>query len=117
MQKHNTLIVWLGVLVVIVIFLINYSSGNAMPSYDPARPAKETLELKGQALEILDTKCNICHRKQNPMMIFKEKNMKKRATKIYNMVFVERRMPKGDIRLTSAEYATLKKWLSTKNID
>lgn len=50
-------------------------------------------------------------------MIFKEKNMEKRAKKIYQNVFVERSMPKGnEIRLTEEEYATLEKWLFTQEI-
>lgn len=73
--------------------------------------------LKKQAFKILDTKCNVCHRKQNPLMVFKEKNMSKRAKKIYKMVFQERKMPKGnDIRLTNEEYDTLEKWLFTQQI-
>ena len=73
--------------------------------------------LREDAFEILEKKCNVCHRKQNPFMVFKEKNMTKRAKKIYRMVFVEKRMPKGnDIRLNKAEYATLKKWLATQEI-
>jgi hypothetical protein len=50
-------------------------------------------------------------------MIFKERNLEKRAAKIYSMVFIERRMPKaGGVPLTSEEYATLEKWLTTQNI-
>ncbi len=50
-------------------------------------------------------------------MVFKEKNMSKRAPKIYQVVFVERRMPKGnEVRLTDEEYSKLKKWLLTQNI-
>lgn len=66
---------------------------------------------------MLDTKCNVCHRKQNPFMVFKEKNMEKRAPKIYQQVFIERRMPKGnETRLTPVEFTTLEKWLSTEQI-
>ena len=73
--------------------------------------------LQRQALEILETKCNVCHRKQNPLMVFKEKNMSKRAARIYKMVYVERRMPKGnEVRLTNQEYTKLEQWLFTQNI-
>jgi uncharacterized membrane protein len=73
--------------------------------------------LEREALEILETKCNVCHKKQNPFMVFKEKNMSKRAKKIYQMVFIERKMPKGnEIRLTNEEYLTLEKWLKTQDI-
>ena len=74
-------------------------------------------DLIAEAFKVLESKCNVCHRKQNPFMVFKLKNMEKRAVKIHRMVFLERRMPKGnDIHLTKKEYSTLKKWLSTQNI-
>jgi len=73
--------------------------------------------LKQEAFEILDTKCNVCHRKRNPFMVFSLKNIEKRAPKIYKQVFVERRMPKGDDnRLNNEEYNKLEKWLSTQKI-
>lgn len=74
-------------------------------------------KLKKAAFEILKTKCNVCHKKQNPFMVFNEKNMVRRAPKIYRMVVVERKMPKGnDIRLTNEEFVLLEKWLLTQNI-
>ena len=73
--------------------------------------------LKKAAFGILDEKCNVCHRKKNPFMVFNSKNMSKRAPKIYKMVFVERKMPKGnEVRLTNEEYIKLEKWLFTQNI-
>ena len=72
-------------------------------------------QLKLEAFAILNAKCNSCHKRQNPFMVFSLKNMEKRAAKINQQVFVKRRMPKGNqTRLTSAEYETLKKWLSTQ---
>ncbi len=74
-------------------------------------------DVKKQALKILQLKCNVCHKKQNPFMVFKEKNMEKRAPKINQMVFVERRMPKGnEIKLSKDEYTQLKNWLASLNI-
>ena len=73
--------------------------------------------LKSEAFFILKTKCNICHKKQNPFMIFTERNMVKRAPKIHQMVFVEKRMPKGNtIRLSPTEYSKLENWLHSLNI-
>lgn len=73
--------------------------------------------LKAAAFEVLNAKCNVCHRKQNPFKVFSLKNMEKHAPKIYKQVFVYRRMPKGDrIKLTEEEYETLKKWLKSRNI-
>ncbi|MEQ8878855.1 MAG: hypothetical protein RLQ12_04440 [Cyclobacteriaceae bacterium] len=74
-------------------------------------------ELGQEALTVLESKCNVCHRKQNPLMVFKEKNIAKRASKIYRQVFLDKRMPKGDkIRLTPEEYQILEKWLFTQKI-
>ncbi|MEQ9300084.1 MAG: hypothetical protein RIF33_16040 [Cyclobacteriaceae bacterium] len=117
MKNNNTITIWLGILAAGTILLCGTSSTIA--SFKQETPlTPEAIEvLKTEALEILDTKCNVCHRKQNPLMIFKEKNMAKRAAKIYKMVFVERRMPKIDgTPLTFEEYATLEKWLFTQNI-
>lgn len=70
-------------------------------------------DLKQAAFELLDAKCNVCHRKQNPFKIFSLKNMEKYAAKIHKQVFVLRRMPKGDqIKLTDEEYQLLQDWLT-----
>lgn len=72
-------------------------------------------ELKTKAYKVLDGKCNVCHRKQNPFMVFSMKNMERRAAKIYKQVIVKKRMPKGDdIKLTQEEYSHLKNWLTTQ---
>ncbi len=108
---------WLGTITAV---LILFSSFDTTPEgANEHLPMLSTSEetLKKQAFEILDTKCNVCHRKQNPFMIFKEKNISKRAKKIYQMVYIERKMPKGnEIRLTNEEYTTLEKWLFTQQI-
>ena len=73
--------------------------------------------LKESAYGILDSKCNTCHRKQNPFKVFSYKNMEKHAPKIYKQVFVKRRMPKGnEHHLTQEEYDVLEQWLLTQNI-
>lgn len=74
----------------------------------------EVSDSKTAAFKILENKCNVCHKKRNPFMIFKLKNMDKRAKKIYKQVFVKKRMPKGDeIKLTVEEYKVLEEWLKT----
>ncbi|HCX20711.1 MAG: hypothetical protein CMB80_07690 [Flammeovirgaceae bacterium] len=76
---------------------------------------KEQETLKTQAYNILRHKCNGCHKKQNPFMVFSEKNMSKRSEKIYEQVFVKQRMPKGnEVKLTNEEYSLLKNWLLTE---
>lgn len=117
MKNSKTTTLWVGILIAVAILLLQSRSTSAELTHDFAVAAFNSEVLKMQALEILETKCNVCHRKQNPLMIFKEKNLEKRAAKIYSMVFIERRMPKaGGAPLTSEEYATLEKWLNTQNI-
>ncbi|MEM6262416.1 MAG: hypothetical protein AAGI38_07910 [Bacteroidota bacterium] len=73
--------------------------------------------LTQRAFTILDAKCNVCHRKQNPFRVFSLKNMEKNAKRIHEQVFLKQRMPKGDeIKLTQAEYRTLEAWLETQGI-
>ena len=75
------------------------------------------IDLKEEVFEILNSKCNACHRKQNPFKLFSLKNMDKNAPKIYQQVFIKQRMPKGDkVKLTDQESLTLKKWLKSQNI-
>jgi uncharacterized membrane protein len=75
-------------------------------------------QLKTTAFSILENKCNVCHRKQNPFMVFNLKNMDKRAEKINKNVFELQRMPKGDeIKLTLEERETLKNWIQSLDIN
>jgi len=92
-----------------------------------ANPTKETYfklesseiepqskDLQKQAFSILENKCNTCHRKKNPFMIFSKKNMTKRSDKINKQVFELKRMPKKEgVPLTEYEYNILKKWIES----
>ena len=78
----------------------------------------ESLELtlvqnkKSDAFNILDTKCNVCHRTKNPWKIFTPENMNSFAPKIHKQVFVKKRMPKGkNNNLSKEELLILKNWL------
>ncbi len=114
--KLNT-IIWLGAITAALMLFSSFDNPGEATTQNQRRVYAADLALQKQALEILDMKCNVCHRKQNPLMVFKEKNISKRAKKIYRMVFQERKMPKGDdIRLTNEEYTTLEKWLFTQEI-
>ena len=107
--------VWFGVLTACFILLVAFVPRKAAVAVDHPTPFTSDDELKKVAYTILVTKCNGCHRKKNPLMIFNEKNMTKRAPRIYKAVFVEKRMPKGpEIRLTDEEATTLKQWLFTQ---
>jgi uncharacterized membrane protein len=104
----------LGLLTAALIFLTGFNNTETTIGKNPdLRSGAET--LKFEAYEILKTKCNTCHKKQNPWMVFSMKNLEKRAPKIYEQVFIKKRMPKGnDIRLTQDEYLKLENWLKTK---
>lgn len=81
------------------------NSKAGLPDRDP----------KKAALTVLEQKCNVCHRTNNPGKVFTIENMESLAPKIYKQVFVKRRMPKGrDIRLTEVESQVLKSWVETK---
>ena len=114
MKKHLTLTLIIGVMAASLVSLSSFSVPTPTGVMSPTGSGNE---LKKKALGILDTKCNVCHRKKNPFMVFNEKNMVRRAPKIYKMVIVERKMPKGtEIRLTNEEFSQLEKWLLTQNI-
>lgn len=72
-------------------------------------------DLRAATFRILESKCNSCHRKRNPFMVFRQRNMDKRADRIYRAIFVRKRMPKaGGEPLTVSEIDTLQQWLQTK---
>ena len=108
-------IILIGLLVAVAILSSAFTKNEPPKKLIHRRHAND--KLKKEALAILEAKCNVCHRSQNPFMLFKEKNVSKRAKKIYQMVFVERKMPKGnEVRLSKEEYFKLEKWLFTQNI-
>lgn len=116
MKARLITISWLGVITAALILISALNTKTAIHKSHQELSVNDD-KLKKEAFKILDTKCNVCHRKQNPFMVFKEKNISKRAKKIYQMVFIERKMPKGnEIRLTNEEYIALEKWLFTQQI-
>lgn len=115
MKKQSLLPILIGLLTALLVLALVSQSVATANNIQTVYPQPDV--LKRAVFEILDSKCNVCHRNQNPFMIFNEKNMTRRARKIYKMVFMERRMPKGnEIRLTNEERAKLEKWLFTQNI-
>lgn len=74
-------------------------------------------DVSARALEVLQTKCNVCHVKQNPRKVFTPENMDGFAPKIHRQVFIKKRMPRGKkIKLTDEEYQILSTWItSTKH--
>ena len=90
---------------------------TTLPTVIEARVIAEESELERAALDILKSKCNVCHTRKNPKKVFTSKNISDLAPKIYQQVFIKRRMPKGkEVKLTTQEYAVLEKWLFTQDI-
>ncbi|MEM9052039.1 MAG: hypothetical protein AAGC47_08320 [Bacteroidota bacterium] len=109
-MKTSTLILISLTLSLIWILAPDTSAAPFRQTGEPSEP------LKTQVFNILDHKCNVCHKKQNPFMVFNLINMDKRAKKIDKNVFELQRMPKGDeIKLTSEEKEILKNWINTVN--
>lgn len=117
MEARFITTLWLGIIIAGLILLSAFDTTTEDTNHTLLKLSTSNETLKKQAFRILETKCNTCHRKQNPFMVFKEKNIPKRAKKIYQMVYIKRRMPKGnEVRLTNEEYNQLKKWLFTQEI-
>ncbi len=103
-----------------LVYLLSFTSmGSAMSTtVTNYIESAQSLSPKTKAYNILENKCNVCHRKQNPFMVFTMKNMDKRAKKIYKNVFELQRMPKGDdIKLSVQERESLKNWIQSLKID
>ncbi len=116
MKKQSAKILLLAALEATFILLIAFTSNSEEHSenYLIANNVNET--LKQEAFEILQIKCNSCHRKQNPFMVFSLKSMERRAPKIRKQVFITKRIPKGDqVKLNTNEHAILKEWINQLN--
>jgi uncharacterized membrane protein len=105
-------------LLIVSLMTITWMVSKSHPSAISKTSGLYSEPLKNEAFNILENKCNVCHRKQNPFMVFNLKNMDKRAEKINKNVFELQRMPKGDeIKLTLDERETLKNWIESLNIN
>ena len=103
--------------VLITTSLLGFKAKESAKTQSPISITDESEELKALAFQVLKTKCNTCHIKQNPFFIFTKKNMEKRAERINRAVYIEKRMPKADgEKLTQEESYILKRWLETKNL-
>jgi uncharacterized membrane protein len=78
------------------------------PTNDPLRNPQVN------AFQVLENKCNVCHRKRNRRRVFTKENMDAWSSDIYTQVFVKKRMPKGNnIKLNSNEYQDLLTWITS----
>lgn len=108
----------LFVIVLITLLIPNYgtatNSNVVLVSVDEISQIITENPYQKKALIILQNKCNTCHRKRNPFLIFKERNMNRRAPRIYKQVFELKRMPKKDgVPLAAEEYQILKSWIES----
>jgi uncharacterized membrane protein len=70
-------------------------------------------QIQDKAFEVLENKCNECHRLKKPDFVFTKTNMNAFAPLIYTQVFVKKKMPKGkDHPLSTADKTDLTNWLS-----
>ncbi len=69
--------------------------------------------IKTSAYNTLTRKCTICHARKKRLHNFTLENMDSLAPLIQQQVFIKKKMPKGrKIKLTDAEYQSLKDWLA-----
>lgn len=92
--------------------LLAYGSSRMMNDGE-SNNVKGADSLKREALTVLQNRCNVCHRTENPGKVFTRDNMNKLAPKIYKQVFVKRRMPKKG-KLTEEERKALFEWLKAQ---
>jgi len=84
---------------------------------EPVSSIRMSIEQE-RAFEVLNLKCNACHRIQNPSKVFSIQNMNGYSKKINRQVFIWKRMPKGeDFNLSEKEVETLKAWLNFLKIN
>lgn len=111
MKKPSSRLLVAGIMVAAILFQTAFSTEPPVTVMSTLFPLED--KLKKEALEVLNTRCNSCHRKQNPFMIFTHKNMDRRIDKINEQVFIKKRMPKGDNQLSAEESARLKNWIKS----
>src|SRR5262249_34818304 len=100
---------------ILIIFILSFMGGTPDEAYSQTVEYKVEAPLKDNALRVLNEKCNICHRRQNPRKVFTDANMEELAPAIYKQVFVKKRMPRGNsIKLTEEEQKALMEWIRTK---
>lgn len=117
---YGVFVFWVIIVMTILAFLLNLNlfasniKSNQLGYEKIVFKKEKTDTLKAKALQVLQTKCNVCHRRKNPFLIFKEKNMERRSSRINKQVFELKRMPKKEGEpLTDKEYETLKFWIES----
>lgn len=108
-EQQSLKTVLIGIITVIIIILTHLLKAEVPTSN---QPSAINTNLSVDVMNLLEAKCNSCHRKKNPFMVFTLRNVNKRTDKIYDQVFVKKRMPKGS-KLSDSESELLKEWLES----
>jgi len=108
------------------VLLLSLSFGIFQPHFSASKqnqPAQTFTSVslsdtpKNEAFKVLQSRCNTCHRIQNPRRVFTLANMEDLAPKIHKQVFIKKRMPKGkNNTLSGSEKQALSNWLTTLNL-
>jgi len=102
---------------IIVCMAILVSTGVATAAHPNPATRQKDEGIKDRALVVLQSKCNVCHQRQNPGKVFTVDNMETHAPKIYKQVFVKQRMPRGNtIKLSQDDKDTLLRWLEAAGV-
>ncbi|WP_115462161.1 hypothetical protein [Winogradskyella aurantiaca] len=105
-----------GIIATLVIITVDSYNSNGATNESIAQHSSIALDksCKEKAYKILESKCNICHRKRNRRRVFTKENMDKWANDIYKQVFIKKRMPRGkNVKLSPDEYQDLLTWITT----
>lgn len=96
-------------LVISFMLLPHFNSNEQLTSFQESTPNEEVFE-------ILELKCNACHKKKKSSPVFTLENMDREKLRINYQVFVKKRMPKGKKHLLTKEEETiLNNWVKSKN--
>jgi len=69
--------------------------------------------LADRAWEVIEVRCNECHRKDKKEWVFDRNTVHYLANSINEQVFIKKKMPKGKPKLTEEESQTLRDWLDS----
>jgi hypothetical protein len=103
-HQINQLNFMMVIIVKLLIGIIIPLSANSRDTYASIKPNNVIDELyvsnylinnpRDKAFQILDNKCNVCHRKRNKRRVFTAENMDTWANDIYKQVFVKNECPR-----------------------
>ena len=110
-MKNNSILLTLFIEAALLLFSA-FQQDSPIIIREPIWVVNADDKLHEEAFQILEAKCNECHRQQQPFWVFEPWNMDKRKPGIRKMVFEQNAMSKGkEIHLTSREYQQLEAWL------